>query len=160
MLKRCSACHKELTLDSFWKNKQTKDGLKSDCKNCSKQAVKNWHRQNPEKQKEYSSRNRKRNSKMQASVEKAWRKRNRDRHRQTKRKNESSRRARKRQAFIEVIDHTRVFERDKGVCGICKGPVSEDYHIDHIVPLARGGEHSYANVQLAHPICNQRKGCR
>jgi 5-methylcytosine-specific restriction endonuclease McrA len=33
-------------------------------------------------------------------------------------------------------------------------------HLDHIVPLARGGEHSYANTQPAHPTCNRRKGAK
>jgi 5-methylcytosine-specific restriction endonuclease McrA len=28
------------------------------------------------------------------------------------------------------------------------------------VPLALGGEHSYANTQVAHPLCNLRKGSR
>ena len=30
--------------------------------------------------------------------------------------------------------------------------------LDHIVPLAAGGAHSYANVQCAHFICNSVKG--
>jgi 5-methylcytosine-specific restriction endonuclease McrA len=30
-------------------------------------------------------------------------------------------------------------------------------HIDHIVPLSRGGLHCYANVQVAHSRCNLRK---
>jgi 5-methylcytosine-specific restriction endonuclease McrA len=34
----------------------------------------------------------------------------------------------------------------------------EAFHVDHKVPLARGGEHSYENVQPAHPFCNGSKG--
>lgn len=30
--------------------------------------------------------------------------------------------------------------------------------IDHIVPLALGGDDTRANVQLAHFLCNARKG--
>ena len=29
--------------------------------------------------------------------------------------------------------------------------------IDHIVPLSKGGEHSYANCALAHTGCNSAK---
>lgn len=59
--------------------------------------------------------------------------------------------------------------RDDGVCGICGGfaPLvygatrrnrpSDMATIDHVRPLARGGEHSWANVQLAHLACNLRK---
>jgi 5-methylcytosine-specific restriction endonuclease McrA len=32
--------------------------------------------------------------------------------------------------------------------------------IDHVVPLARGGEHTYANTACAHRRCNQAKGAR
>jgi 5-methylcytosine-specific restriction endonuclease McrA len=33
-----------------------------------------------------------------------------------------------------------------------------DFHIDHVVALARGGPHAYSNVQIAHPFCNRAKG--
>ena len=69
------------------------------------------------------------------------------------------RRARKLGAFVEDVDHAVVFERDAGVCGICNLPVGLDaWHLDHIKPLSKGGEHSYANTQVSHPTCNQRKG--
>lgn len=73
------------------------------------------------------------------------------------RANAAARRARLRNAFVEAVDPLEVFVRDAGVCGICDAPVVGDYTIDHITPLARGGEHSYANVQLAHPSCNFSK---
>ena len=30
--------------------------------------------------------------------------------------------------------------------------------IDHIIPLSRGGEHNWSNVQIAHIGCNIKKG--
>lgn len=72
-----------------------------------------------------------------------------------------SRRAQKRNQFVEKVDPQEVYERHQGMCGICGDPVDRDcFHIDHIVPLARGGEHSYSNCQPAHPLCNYRKGAR
>ena len=72
----------------------------------------------------------------------------------------AKRRALKKGAFVENVDAQIVFERDKGICGICKLPVERDFDVDHIVPLSKGGEHSYSNVQLAHPKCNREKGTR
>jgi 5-methylcytosine-specific restriction endonuclease McrA len=71
----------------------------------------------------------------------------------------NSRRARKLQAFVERVDPAEIYRRDAGVCGICEKPVSESekWHVDHVVPLARGGAHSYDNCQLAHARCNQSK---
>ena len=68
------------------------------------------------------------------------------------------RRARLRDSFVEKVDPLLVWERDDGVCGICgESADASDWHLDHIVPIARGGAHSYANVQVAHPDCNWRK---
>jgi 5-methylcytosine-specific restriction endonuclease McrA len=68
---------------------------------------------------------------------------------------EQVRRARKMGRFVEDVDRDVLFQRDQGVCGICGKPIhTADFQVDHIVPLARGGEHSYANTQVAHPKCN------
>src|SRR6476660_2116904 len=61
-----------------------------------------------------------------------------------------------------------VNERDKGICQLCGTPVRLDVHYthplaptrDHIIPLSKGGEHSYANCQLACRDCNTDKNNR
>jgi 5-methylcytosine-specific restriction endonuclease McrA len=41
----------------------------------------------------------------------------------------------------------------------CKECVDvDDWHLDHVKPLSKGGEHTYANV--AHPKCNLSKGAK
>lgn len=45
-------------------------------------------------------------------------------------------------------------------CGICGSPIDGKYHIDHIIPVSKGGEHVIENLQLTHPICNLRKGAK
>lgn len=37
---------------------------------------------------------------------------------------------------------------------------STGYHIDHVIPLAKGGAHCDENVQLLCPTCNKRKATR
>lgn len=76
------------------------------------------------------------------------------------RKNAANRRreALKRAAFVEDVFPLVVLELDDGVCGICGEDVDPfDFHVDHVVPLVYGGEHSYANTQAAHPRCNLSK---
>lgn len=71
------------------------------------------------------------------------------------------RRSRELNAFVEDVDRSVVFERDGGVCQICDTPIgTEKWHVDHRVPLVRGGKHSYDNVQLTHAHCNLSKGTR
>jgi 5-methylcytosine-specific restriction endonuclease McrA len=84
-----------------------------------------------------------------------------DRGRSGRRVREAARRARARAAFVEDVDPLVVLERDDGVCGICGEDVDPlAFHVDHVIPLASGGEHSYANTQVAHPRCNMAKGAR
>lgn len=68
-----------------------------------------------------------------------------------------------------------LFKRDKGRCHICGGECDWNDHryinnrfvcgnnyptIDHVIPLAKGGMHSWDNVRLAHHNCNSIKGDR
>lgn len=65
-----------------------------------------------------------------------------------------------------------LYRRDNGTCYLCGGRCNyEDYtvidgnfiagdwypSIDHVIPLAKGGKHSWDNVMLAHRLCNSRK---
>jgi 5-methylcytosine-specific restriction endonuclease McrA len=68
---------------------------------------------------------------------------------------------RKGAPVVEHVDRTVVWDRDGGICGIC-GELADKatWQLDHIVPLARGGEHSYANTQVSHAFCNASKGAK
>lgn len=48
------------------------------------------------------------------------------------------------------------------ICGICGERIDsiEDMQLDHIMPLANGGQTEPSNVQLAHARCNTRKGSK
>lgn len=86
-----------------------------------------------------------------------WQRNNPDRARIHK----ANRRARELDAYVEDVDRRVVWLRDGGVCGICgEAADRDDWHLDHVQPLARGGLHCYENVQVTHPACNQRKGAR
>lgn len=66
--------------------------------------------------------------------------------------------ARQRNQFVEHVDPMTLYERDKGTCGICQLPVHvNQFEIDHVHPLSKGGEHSYRNTRITHPLCNRRK---
>ena len=66
------------------------------------------------------------------------------------------------------IKPSHIYERDNWICGICGEEIDRNAphrsylsaSIDHVVPLARGGTHTPANVQAAHFGCNSKKGTR
>lgn len=54
-----------------------------------------------------------------------------------------------------------VLARDGLVCGICADPVApNDVHIDHVRPIALGGETVAENLRVTHRGCNLAKGSR
>lgn len=71
------------------------------------------------------------------------------------------RRARKASAegsWVES-DILRIFVAQKGKCAspVCRIDIKKSYHIDHIMPLARGGSNWPKNLQLLCPRCNIQK---
>lgn len=68
-------------------------------------------------------------------------------------------------AVVDRVEMAQVYVRDQGVCHICRELVlppsgfrGDEATMDHVKPLSAGGEHSYANVKLAHRACNSWKG--
>jgi 5-methylcytosine-specific restriction endonuclease McrA len=79
--------------------------------------------------------------------------------RQKRRDGQLLRRAQLKEVERELVRRSVVWERDNGICGVCGQPADPNrWDLDHIIPLIRNGPHTYANVQVTHPICNQRKG--
>lgn len=72
----------------------------------------------------------------------------------------SCRAKRKAATFVEDIDPAILITVLGNTCALCGHPLSGKLHLDHIVPLARGGEHSYANTHMTHAGCNVRKHAR
>jgi len=81
---------------------------------------------------------------------------------ETKRKNNQRRRALELNAYVEDVKLTVLRDMYEDICYLCNQKVIvgdarlRPVH-EHIIPLSRGGEHSYANAGLAHASCNSRK---
>jgi 5-methylcytosine-specific restriction endonuclease McrA len=80
--------------------------------------------------------------------------------------NKAKRRAAERGNKYESLSPYFVFKRDKWHCRCCgahtpwslRGSIEPNApELDHIIPLSKGGEHSYANTQLLCRKCNQEK---
>lgn len=85
--------------------------------------------------------------------------------RRRRREGRIKRKAQLRGAAVEPVNIRRVYERDRWRCGLCRGKVDKrlkyphprSASLDHVLPIAHGGAHSMANVQLAHLDCNHAK---
>src|SRR5207244_1924604 len=65
----------------------------------------------------------------------------------------------KRAPTLELVNRQMIYERGGGRCHICGHKVSAAaFHLDHLVPLSDGGEHTARNLAVAHPFCNLSRG--
>ena len=77
---------------------------------------------------------------------------------QAERWRQEVRRRAKSVAHVETVDRYRVYDNHGGVCYLCgKYCDVDDFHVDHVRPLADGGPHTYENCRPTHPSCNMRK---
>lgn len=128
MGKICKSCRINKPLDEYYNLEASEDGKHYYCKDCCKL-------------KRGAERVKRRDKKSKIS--------NRQRYRAEK-------------AGVTADSHitlARLYERDRGLCHICsRGVPTSQASIDHVIPIVKGGEHTWGNVKLAHRICNQRKG--
>lgn len=68
--------------------------------------------------------------------------------------------ARRRGAQTEPIrrkDIDALHDKQRGRCAICMRKLNGKWHVDHIIPLKKGGAHELKNLQLACAVCNIQK---
>lgn len=101
-----------------------------------------WRERNPERVKEINAR---------------WSKSNPEK---TRLKN-NNRRAKRRGngGKLSTTIQKKLLIIQRGKCAICKKRIKKcGFHIDHIIPISRGGKNIDGNVQLTCPKCNHKKG--
>lgn len=117
-----------------------------------------WRADNPDKVKQTQRDYYERNQEARRMNTRRWRSENPE---QVARQNEE-RRAREAGAGLDSdIDYGRIYRRDRDICYLCGKKVKKsERHLDHVIPLARGGSHSEDNLKVTHARCNLIKGTK
>lgn len=73
-----------------------------------------------------------------------------------------NRRARKRASGCRLSRDLarKLFELQQGMCPCCRQNLGDDAHLDHILPLALGGQNIDSNMQLLRRRCNLQKNAK
>ena len=114
-----------------------------------------WIKNNPEKKRESDKLWRDSNPERVHENHKSWNERNPHK----KRTYEQNRRARKNVSGGKLSTNIveKLMKLQNGKCPCCKQQLGNDYHLDHIIPLALGGTNTDNNVQLMIAACNMKK---
>lgn len=71
-----------------------------------------------------------------------------------------NRRARQADGKLSKDIIERLYTLQRGKCPCCGKPLGKDFHLDHIVPLAKGGLNVDSNIQLLRKRCNHNKSAK
>lgn len=169
-MKVCNTCGVSKPVGLFSADRRKRDGLRSSCKECCKSSMEKWRKANHEKELEYGAAYRAANREQCRSSCAEWRAANRDKsraynliwamsNRDKRLTHHANRRARKRAAGGTLSPDltAKLINLQKGKCACCGRPLGNDFHLDHIMPLALGGTNTDDNIQLLTATCNHQK---
>lgn len=160
MKKVCTKCGVEKDTTAFNCDKTKKDGYYSSCKECKREKDKKSYRKNPKRKYEVVKaymikmglfqKYKPYNPDFYKSGKSRLKKRARDLKRRTLKKGLYG------DISIDVIKW--LIEIYNGKCAYCKKDCSHDFHVEHKIPLSRGGNNRRENLALSCPSCNYSKG--
>jgi len=158
-MKICSTCKVLKRKNEFYKNSSSKNGFKSQCKECVSEIDKlrnnKYYKCNIERKKimhrEYSESYRDKYPSKQSEYQKS----NKLKFREYAQKRRALKDNNLGFIFSGMIELLSCVQ-DK-MCFYCSVSIEENSHLDHKLPLSRGGKHTWSNLCLACPSCNLRK---
>lgn len=82
--------------------------------------------------------------------------------RELRRVHHQNRRARRKRApgSFTPQDVQHQYNMQRGCCYWCGAAVEDNYHVDHVIPLSRGGTNYPDNIVIACPTCNTSRGAK
>lgn len=177
-MKKCKLCQESKDFALFGREPRVSDGLQAVCKNCKnarnsawakanrlkvnkKQNL--WRQNNPEKMDTYNNKYQPRKNK----TNKIWHSKNKEKNRAYLR----ARRARIKGSTYEFFTEADLLKKYGSNCYICNDKIDLTasrkigipgwefgLHVEHVMPVSKGGATTIENTRPAHGLCNLRKG--
>jgi hypothetical protein len=184
-VKVCTKCGEAKSFESFHKDKNKKDGRFSWCKSCVSDNTRKWYEANRAKAIDKAKAWYSDHKEYRAEYSKIYRETNRTHlthyklsrieHRrqlyaqqpEKYRAHSHNRRARKHNAggsyTVADIAAIRAAQTDKQgrlICWACNKPIVGKPHLDHWIPLGKGGTNDPGNLHYMHAKCNLSKSAK
>lgn len=168
----CSQCEQRLPISEFHKDKAATDGRRSKCKSCRIGLVQDWYQENIQERRAKANSRRKENVEVERQKDNARYERDREKRIALATEHSHRRKARKLNTVVEKgISVISLKKRHGTKCHYCQKEMdfskgvgrkfnNDMATIEHLIPLARGGEHTFANTVLACRFCNISRGAK
>lgn len=158
--KRCPRCKETKPISDFGIDRRNKDGHNLYCKACKKlyndeqkeyrsAYMKKWHQEHPKAEENFER-------------DREYSRQYRQTHKETCRQNNR----RYYERMISAGDSVTVEEIEKclsffkGECAYSGIPLTQEYHLDHVVPVSKGGKNNISNRVPCLPIINLQKSVK
>ena len=115
-----------------------------------------WYERNMDRQMQKLRAWRELNKERIKQTNREWKLNNSDRVRLNDKNNRHKRRSQQR-AGMSSAELSAWIERQPKACHWCGKKCAKKFHIDHYVPLSKGGAHAAENLVISCPSCNGRK---
>lgn len=153
--RRCAACKKAWRQANPDKTKEYKRKYREASAEKIKEYQDKWRAENKEKKAASTAAWERANKEKVMATRAAWAASNKHLRRVYNR----NRRDRKRHAggtlSRGLVD--RLLKLQRGRCACCSKPLGNNFHMDHIMPIALGGANEDWNIQLLKATCNMQK---
>ena len=170
----CVACNKLIHKPNMSAEQKEKDRIRSlnyGRKHMAKATakVKQWRIDNPGARDVWDADYRSRKRQQCRDANTRWREKRPDYFKEYQQKNierfRAHRRNRKARVKAAPGSHTaqdvaELLKAQRGRCGYCRVSLGAGYHVDHIIPIKRGGSNYRHNLQLLCEPCNLSKGAK
>lgn len=164
-MKICTKCKIEKELCEFYKRKDSVSGYRGICKKCTKvnkeynkKYKSEYYIKNEDEIKKKKAIHYKNNK--DAIKKKSKEYRESDKGRIVKRNSTHKRRSIKNNGNVKTNDILKLIETTKK-CYWCECNIkNKEVHIDHYIPLSKGGKHNIDNLVISCSTCNLRKNAK
>jgi len=176
----CIKCKEKKEISLFVKDSGKKLGYRKICKDCRKIYLKKWSGENKEKIRETNKRYCENNPDVRRETSKNYYNKIKSDEKAVSKRHECSRRwsktkkgkllrriaENKRRKFSKETDDgsinyesiQKLLKKQNYKSAISGKDITNEFHIDHIIPLCEGGENIISNIQLLTPKENLKKG--
>ena len=159
-MKTCIKCNEDKSFEDF-PIRSTNGKMRSECRVCTKLSSLARYEANKEKILDRTNNYYHENKDKYVEWNKDWSKNNRAQKRLTGAMSQAARKARLRKQSPELTTDEAQLVRDLYWLAKDLYAVSgQEYHVDHIIPIAKGGLHHPDNLQILPADINQSKGDR
>ena len=156
-MKTCTKCKIEKDIKEFAKDRSKPSGLRPSCKLCKSKQDKIYRNKNKQKIAENKAIYAKNNHIRISQYKRNWELLNRDRLRHRIRNACHKRRVLLQNSTLTAAAYDNWVTQQEKICTYCAIRCTKTFHVDHIIPLSKGGEHALDNLTIACKKCNQSK---